>query len=318
MKSIFHYSYWIKRDFVRWTIKHESWRIWLVKHNLSLYLKMFYYNWQGKWPNLKHPTNLNEALMRLSVKHQKDKVKRDFIVKCADKYAVREYVEQMGYGDTLNELYGAYNNVDDIDFDALPNQFVMKMNNASGRNFICKDKRFIDIIKIKAQFKEWLNDDKFGLASGEWQYSLMKPMIVIEKYLSNLGESMLIDYKFNVIGGNVYSCFVAYNRNAINAHNDLCMDNYDINWNRTEASKEQWHKDRRLIPKPKNYERMLKMASDLCGTFPYVRFDVYEVDGYIIFGEMTFTPNGCVLDKWNDDFLVKAYNDNKQIFSEYE
>lgn len=315
MKSIAHYIYWLKRDIVRLVLKSESLRIWLVRHHLSLYLKMFYYNWQGKWPNIKHPTDLNEALMKLSVKHQKDKEKRDFIVKCADKFAVREYVEQMGYGDTLNELYGAYDNVDDIDFDALPNQFVMKMNNASGRNFICKDKKSIDISKVKEQFKLWLADDKFGLSSGEWHYSLMKPMIVIEKYLSNLGESMLIDYKFNVIGGKVYSCFVGYNRNPDDPHGEVCFDDYDLDWNLTDNILPSWHKNQKLITKPKCYDQMIKMAEDLCNGMEYVRFDVYEIDDKIMFGEMTFTPQGCVLEFYSNKYLKQTFEDNKRVLS---
>lgn len=314
MKSINHYIHWTYRNIVRFLLKSDKLRVFLVKHKLSLLLKMFYFNWKGKWPNLMNPTDLNEALMKLSVKHQKDSNVRNLIVEYADKYKVREYIEKMGYGHTLNELYGVYTDVDDIDLDSLPGQFVMKMNNASGRNFICLDKNEVNWENVKSQFREWLQDDSFGMSSGEWHYSLMQPMIVVEKYLSNLGESMLIDYKFNVIGGKVYSCFVGYNRNPNDPHGDVCFDDYDKDWNLTENILPEWHKNRRLISKPENYDKMVKMAEDLCKEIEYVRFDVYEIDGKILFGEMTFTPQGCVLEFYRDSFLKQSFEDNKTLF----
>lgn len=314
-KSLNHYWYWIKRNIVRRVLYFDCIRYWLARRHLRLLLKMLYFNWKGIWPNLNAPTDLNEALMKMSVKHQKDPISRNFIVKCADKYAVRKYVEEMGYGNTLNELIGVYDRVEEINLDILPDKFVMKMNNASGRNFICLDKSNVDWSMIKKQFSEWLKDNKFGLSSGEWHYSLIKPKIVIEKYLSNFENEMLIDYKFNVIGGKAYSCFVAYNRNPNNPHGDVCFDDYDMNWNLTENIIPQWHKNRRVISKPLCFDKMVKMAEDLCKGFEYVRFDVYEINGNLMFGEMTFTPQGCVLEFYSDDFLKKSYMDNLEVFA---
>lgn len=313
MRSLKHYFYWAKRDLARVIVNAESLSLFLARHHLKFYVSLWYYNWLGKWPDLKHPRDLNEALLSVSTQNSCGPL-RDSVVACTDKYLVREYIDYHGYADTLNDLYGAYDNVDDIPFEQLPQQFVMKLNNASGRNLIVTNKDLLDIPKVKRQISEWLQDKTFGLRSGEWHYSLIKPKIVIEKYLENLGESSLIDYKFNCFKGKVYSCFVAYNRNPERAHEEVCFDDYDMNWQRTENIKECWHKNRKFIPKPAAFDRMVKMASELSKPFPYVRFDVYEVDGKILFGEMTFTPQGCVLEFYKDEFLRKALSDNAAAF----
>ena len=234
---------------------------------------------------------------------------RELIPLCVDKYAVRDYIVSRGYAHTLNEVYGVYDSVEDIDFESLPNQFVMKMTNASGRNWICKDKSHADWPAMKKQFAVWMQDHDFGWQSGEWQYSWIKTRIVVEKYLETLGESSLIDYKFNCIYGEPYSCFVAYDRNPLDPHGEVCYDDYDMQWNRTERILPQWHKNRRMLPKPQCWDQMIQMARDLSRDFEFVRFDLYEVKGEILFGEMTFTPQGCVQVFYSDDSLREMLNE---------
>lgn len=305
MKTIKHYIHWIKRDIARAIVKNDRIAKFFSKHFLKLFLSLFYFDWTGKSVNWKKPEDFNQWLIQQSWKNSKS-ADRDKIAMCADKYSVREYVSSMGYADTLTCLYGVYKEVDDIDFESLPKSFVMKMNNASGRNLICRDKSQIDWERVKEMFRGWLPDRTFGLKSGEWQYSLIQPRIVVEEYLESLNESSIIDYKFNCINGHAYSCFVGYNRNPDNPHGDVCFDDYDIAWNRTDNIKDEWHKDRRFIEKPNNYDRMVEMAEKLSKDFNYCRFDVYEVGGKLYFGEMTFTPQGCVLEFYKDCFLREA------------
>lgn len=305
MKTLKHYIDIPFRWLIRIILSNERLSKYLSRHFLKQYLAMFYCNWVGFFPNFKRPRDLNESLLKLSLKNRKSD-KRDTIVKCVDKYAVRQYVEEKGYGYTLNELIGVYEHVEDIDVDALPERFVMKMNNASGRNYICTDKSTVDWQKIIRQFSDWLKDTDFGLLSGEWQYSLIKPRIIIERFLENIGESSLIDYKFNCFNGEVLSCFVAYNRNPKDPHGEVCYDDYDLEWNRTERIKDDWHKKRKLIPRPKCLGEMIKMASDISKGFEYVRVDLYEIEERIMFGELTFTPQGCVLEFYKDIFLKEA------------
>lgn len=310
MRSILHLIKILGLNFVHYVIRNPQRAHRLYERNLSLYLKMMYCNWQNCWPNLKHPKNFNHWLLQTSLENSLDSKMRKLIPLCVDKYTVRQYIEKMGYGDTLNDCYGVYERVDDIDFYALPQQFVMKMTNASGRNYICTDKSKCDWQVVRSKFSEWLEDTDFGWQTGEWQYRLIRPRIVVEKFLENLGESSLIDYKFNVINSKVYSCFVAYNRDNNDAHNcQVCFDDYDREWNRTEAIKPGWHISRKMIAKPVNYDRMIEMAETCSRIFPYCRFDVYEIDGKIMFGEMTFTPQGCVLEFYEDWWLRQVLKD---------
>lgn len=305
--DIKHYCNVMERRIVRVILKNESIAKWLSKHWLRLYLRLFYFNWQNKHIHYRHPQDLNQWLLKTSWLNSKNPQMRELIPQCVDKYTVREYIMQKGYADTLNECYGVYERVEDIDFKSLPRQFVMKMTNASGRNYICTDKSQCDWQQVSNRFTEWLKDNMFGWQSGEWQYALIKPRIVVEKFLENLGESSLIDYKFNVINGKVYSCFVAYNRDNNDAHSrQVCFDDYDLEWNRTDAIKDSWHTNRKLIVKPKTYDRMIEMAEVCSKEFPYCRFDVYEIEGKILFGEMTFTPQGNVLEFYKDEWLRNA------------
>lgn len=304
-KGLHHYWLVFERQIVDMILTSPKIAYWISKHCLKLYLRLFYFHYtRVKHLHYRHPADLNQALMKLSYQNSKNPIMKKLIPLCVDKYAVREFIAAHGYGDTLNEIIGVYDNVDDIDFNVLPNKFVMKMTNASGRNWICDDKSKYNWEKSKKQFAIWIQDHDFGWDSGEWQYAYIQPRILIEKYLENLDERSIIDYKFNCYHGKVRSCFVAYNRNPEDAHSrEVCFDDYDVAWNRTEAIKESWHTQRKFIPKPQNYDRMLKMAEECTKDFPYCRFDLYEIEGKIVFGEMTFTPQGNVLEFYKDEWL---------------
>lgn len=285
-------------------MRNERLNIFLAKHCLWLHLHLMYCSWKDRWPRFGKPRDLNEWLLRLSWRNSHNKQMRELIPQCADKVAVRDYVAQKGYAHTLIECFGAYDHVKDIPFDSLPVSFVLKMNNASGRNQIVTSKRSCQG-KCFSQFEDWLKDREFGLTTGEWQYSLIEPKIIVEKYISNLGEKSLIDYKFNCIHGKPYSCFVGYDRDPKDPHGSVCFDDYDLDWNLTDNIYDKWHKNRRELPKPQCWEQMKEMAATLAGDFEYVRVDLYEVDGKILFGELTFTPQGCVQEFYKEEYLQK-------------
>lgn len=293
----------IKRNIAHICLRNPRRAVWVAKHNLKLFLWSFYYKWVGRFLNYEAPEDFNQWLLLQSLNNSRSPEMRRLVPLCVDKYAVRDYISRKGYADTLNDLIGVYERVEDVDFEALPDAFVMKMNNASGRNYICADKSKCDWEQVKKQFAAWLTDREFGWTTGEWQYSLIEPRIVVEKYLENLGETSLIDYKFNCVNGKVISCFVGYNRNPEDPHGEVSYDDYDLEWNRTEAIKEDWHPTRKLLKKPELFDRMIQMAEECTKGLPYCRFDVYEVDGKILFGEMTFTPQGCVLEFYKDEWL---------------
>lgn len=261
-----------------------------------------YYEIYSKFPNLLCPKTIDEKLLKHNIdlwhayqKTIKGEVTNNELYKeaqnrilCADKYAVRQYVaDRCGEG-ILCKLLGAYNTIDEVDFDALPDSFVLKMNNASGRNYICKGKKNADIDKIRAIFHEWQRDQSYGVLPWEWHYSCIKPMILCEEFLGELDDVSLVDYKFHCFNGKVHSCFCCYDRDQM-AHK-VTYDHYDIDWNHTEAIIPSFRVRQRPIPCPKCYEQMLEIASKLSADFPYCRVDLYEVKGRVLFGEITLTP----------------------------
>lgn len=251
---------------------------------------------EGHMPNFNNPTDFNERLMALNLEAYNDKSQWPIRIMCADKYAVREFVEQKGLGDILNELYGVYDSIDEIDFDKLPNQFVIKTTHGSGKNYICRDKSKFDIAVLKELAKDWLQQSDFGLTTGEWHYNLIKPRIIVEKFLYTPGEDVsLIDYKFHCINGHVYGEYVCYDRAYQDGAHSVNYDHYDADWNLTDGVRKDFHPHQRSIPKPKNFEQMKEISEILSEGLEYLRVDLYEVDGKIIFGEMTFTPMGNYL-----------------------
>ena len=211
---------------------------------------------------------------------------------CADKFLVRNYVVKKGYEDALIPLIGVWDKASDIDFSLLPDRFVLKCNHGSGWNIICKEKASLDIDETVKKLDGWMNK-AYGLDLQEIHYAKIVHKIICEEFMPALNGD-IIDYKFHCSRGKVHSCFVAYNRDLVDPHK-VCYDHYDINWNRTDAIKDEFHKQRRLLEKPSNYERMLEVASALSEDFDYVRVDLYECEGKVLFGELTFTPYSSIM-----------------------
>ncbi len=217
---------------------------------------------------------------------------------CADKYRVRDYVEQCGLGDNLPKLYGHWNNPDDVNFDILPKQFVLKANNGCGSVKIVTDKSNLDVKCAKKTMKKWLSKP-YGYMSAQTHYIRIKPCIIAEEFLSNTGTqvgsspSSLVDYKIWCFNGKPECCFVAYNRGAFIEGGKLSVDLYDKEWNRLANNVQsighyRIERDKR-VPKPSCWEEMLHIAEVLSKPFPEVRVDLYNINGKPYIGELTFT-----------------------------
>jgi len=207
---------------------------------------------------------------------------------CVDKYTVRTYVAEKADKKYLNELLGIYEHVSEIDLNTLPNKFVLKGTHGSGYNIICHNK---DKPNWKNEFKKmdgWLHRNYYW-QSREWFYKEVKPRIICEAFLTNdIGSRDLIDYKFYCFNGVPKYCQVIKDRS-----DNETIDFYDINWNLTSCrrlTKSKQYPNSSGIDKPLNYEEMLELVVKLSGTFPFVRVDLYNIDGRIIFGELTFYP----------------------------
>lgn len=254
---------------------------------------MWYAYVLGELPNLRHPKNLNELWMSINLRAMKDPKMRALWIQCADKYAVREYITKKGYVDILNECYGVYDSFDEIDFDKLPTHFALKLTTCSGMNFICRDKSKLDLEELRALVESWYEKAKdFGLKTGEWHYVEIKPRLIVEKYLAQLGESSLVDYKFHCINGLPYHIETISDRDFVRDINNC--DTYTIDWHRKDSVLPQYHLERRMLPKPVTLDKMIEVAKALSSDFEYVRVDLYEIEGKVMFGELTFTPAGCI------------------------
>lgn len=234
--------------------------------------------------DLKNPRTFNEKLQWLKLYYYPQ---NDLAVKCADKYRVREYIKDKGYENTLVPLLGAWDNVEDIDWDSLPNKFVLKCNHGCAYNIVCNDKTEFDRIKAKKQLNKWLKED-FGAFNIEPHYSnIKKHKITCEEFL---GDN-LVDYKFFCFNGVPKFIYVSsdliHDRQArIGFFN---IDGSKINLKRDDyASIEK-------IELPSFYNEMLEMASKLCKDFPFVRVDFFVTDNKYYFAELTFTPSACMM-----------------------
>jgi len=209
----------------------------------------------------------------------------------ADKYRVRKFVEKRGLGDMLVPLIGKWDRAEDINWDQLPNQFVMKTNHGSGDALICRDKQSLDTAYWTIEFARLLAS-KFGRSMGEPHYDKIVPCIVAEQLLDNNKQQMkstsLIDYKIWSFDGKPTYIWVCFNRTK-----ESCMVGiYDLDWNfhpEYSVSVPHYVLADKPIPRPHCLEQMLDAASRLSKGFPEVRVDFYEVDGKPYFGEMTFT-----------------------------
>ena len=280
----------------------------------KLMASMWYAYCTGELPNLRHPKNVNELWISINLRAMKDKKARELRIQCADKYAVRGYVAEKGFADTLNECYGVYNSFDEIDINALPNQFVLKLTTGSGLNFICKDKSILNVEELRAIVATWYEKCKdFGLKTAEWHYVEIKPRLIAEKYLAMLGEdTSLIDYKFHCFNGHISHIETISDRDPVTGDNNC--DTYNVDWERIDYVLPRYQVNRRMLPKPKSFEQMKMVAAALSADFEYVRVDLYEIDGKVMFGELTFTPAGCIEFDYYPEALEKMcrlYNATK-------
>ena len=211
--------------------------------------------------------------------------------RCVDKYEVRSYVESKGLGDILNKLYTVFDNANDIDLNKLPSSFVLKTTDGGGglNVVLVKDKNNIDLQSIKNEFNTWMARFKAGAVpvGREWAYSLIKSSrIIAEELLVNKEnpDAGIEDFKILCFHGEPKYIIVDKDR-----YIDHKRNFYDTDWNRVDVTTDHDQFDT-PYPKPKNFDEMLRVARVLSEDFPFVRVDLYNVEGKIYFGELTFYP----------------------------
>ena len=246
--------------------------------------KRLYKKMTGRKLNITNPQTLNEKLMYKFNLYWKNEV----VNRCTDKYQVREYVEKNGLGHLLNEVYGVWDEPEDIEWDKLPERFVLKLNTGSGANIICKDKNLLDKKATIKQLKKW-SKKNYGYLTAEQGIYYNQPMkIIAEKYIDNKKNTPPDDFKVFCSYGEVKLLFVACDR----YEHKTKFDFYTPDWKWIDVK--NCHPNNGPIAKPNNLDSILEYASKLSKPFPLVRVDFYDVNETIIFGEMTFTHMGCI------------------------
>ncbi|MBO4265418.1 MAG: glycosyl transferase [Clostridia bacterium] len=244
--------------------------------------KIYFRHELGYKLDLKNPKTFNEKLQWLKLYYCPN---TNNVIKCADKYAVRDYIKSVGKEELLNELIGVWDSADQIDWDLLPNQFALKCNHGCGYNLICADKSALDAKKVTQRFDKWMHES-FGHFNAEPHYDKIKRKIICEKFLP--GE--VINYNIYVFNGKVVFFSVAGGLgDGVGEH---------LTYYNADGSLADFKNKNYPVKEGKLTDLLFEMesiAEYLAKGFPMVRVDLFDVDGKIVLSEMTFTPGGALI-----------------------
>lgn len=230
--------------------------------------------------NLKDPKRYTEKIQWYKLYYR-----NPVMMECVDKYGVRRYIEKKGLGNILNQLYQVVDRPEEINFDQLPDKFVIKTTNGSGTNILVKEKKTLNIAETKKKLNDFLNMAEAS-AGREWAYGGSSKKIIVEELLEDNSnkDKGISDYKFLCFNGK--PVYVVYDKDRFSDHK---RNFYDVNWNYVKVDSDcPCFED--SVKKPENYEKMVEIASVLSRDFPAVRVDLYNIEGKIYFGELTFYP----------------------------
>lgn len=260
-------------------------------------LAEWYQMMTGEVLDLKNPVTFNEKVQWLKL-YDSTELK----TRLADKYLVRDYVAEKIGSQYLIPILGVYDSFDDIDFEKLPQKFVMKTNHASGWNIIVKDKEHFNIEDARGKFNFWMHRNYAYNSGLELHYKDIPPKIVIEQYIEN-GDNELFDYRFFCFSGKAYSVWIDVDSGKPTHRRNI----YDLEWNLLPL-KVNYPNDESLERRPEHLEEMIGLAEKLSEGINMVRVDLYEIAGKIYFGELTFTPQSGQ-GRWDPPEYNKIYGD---------
>lgn len=249
-------------------------------------------------PNLENPLTYNDHIMKIMLTPPSK-----LMMTCADKYAVREYVQQKGEGQLLNELYGVYTDYKSFlgDYAKLPSSFVLKATHGSAWNYVCKDKSRLDLRELRPLVEHWLKSN-FYYAQRELVYKEIQPRLICEKYLEEEGGG-LTDYKVLCFNGEP-----EFIQMVLGRYTNKIFNTYDKNGRFVDA----YFTGRKDASIPLNPQlplsEILRYSKILSEDFAYVRVDFYYVQGKLVFGELTFTPgNGHSPLSYEDELYFGSF-----------
>ncbi|MEH6955595.1 ATP-grasp fold amidoligase family protein, partial [Neobacillus drentensis] len=246
--------------------------------------KLYFRIFLNKSLNLENPKTFNEKLQWYKLYYCPNS---PLVVQCTDKYAVRSYVESKGLGNYLTNLFGSWDDAEEIEWNKLPNQFVLKCNHGCAYNILCSNKNKLNKKKVTKQLKTWIKED-FGAFNIEIHYSkIQQRKIICEEYLGDV----IMDYKFYCFNGVPQFFYVS---------NNLIHDRQaQIGFFNLDGSKlplvRDDYKDINRVELPEYYSEMLNVVKILCEDFPFVRVDFFVANNRFYFAELTFTPGAAMM-----------------------
>lgn len=261
------------------------------------YLKLMYWSQFKKKLDLDNPVTYSEKIQWLKL-HNTDQE----LTKLVDKYEVKKIVSNMIGDEYIIPTIGVWDKFEDIDFDSLPQKFVLKCTHDSGGLVICKDKAKLDIIAAKRKIDRARKKNYYWIGR-ELPYKNVIPRIIAEPYLEDHRDKELRDYKFYTFNGEVKAVLVVSER--LDQNEETKFDFFDRGFNHLPVTK--GHPNAKTIPhRPEHYEKMIELAEILGTGHLHVRVDFYEVNGKIYFGELTFSPNSGLIpfvpEEWDYTF----------------
>lgn len=287
--NIFHPRKWFRvtkkfiHDFYWFYLLPDSW-----------YYRIEYRRKTGKKLNLNHPHTLNEKMQWLKLYYRKP-----IMTLLADKYKAKDYIREHIGNQYPVPTIAVYHSVSEIDWNALPNQFVIKCNHDSASSFFCKDKSTFDKEKVMKLLDNFLHRNYYRYENKQWAYKNIPPLIMVEPYLQNSDGSEVVDYKFYCYGGELvyfmYSLGEAHHqvRNVKLSPDKKLIDRY-------------FKKKCQLRPEeivlPDNIDEMIAIARKEGKKFPHLRLDMYSVNGKVYVGEYTFYSNGGFINIYSEEF----------------
>lgn len=250
------------------------------------YLRIQYYLKMKKSLNLENPQTFSEKIQWLKLYGR-----RPIDTVLSDKYAVKDYISKNIGSQYVIPLLGVWDKFSEIDFEKLPNQFVLKCTHDSGGIIVCKDKKLLDKKRAEKILTRSLKHDYF-VFSRERAYQNIPRRIIAEEYKEDSQTGELRDYKFFCFDGEPKLLFVASDRQ--NEGEETKFDFFDMQYNHLPFT--NGHPNAKVLPqKPASFEEMKKLAAILSKGIPHVRVDLYDVNGKVYFGEMTYSHWGGMM-----------------------
>lgn len=294
-------------------LKQWAYRLGLIVPD-RIFIMLKYRKAFGRWPNLKDPQTFNEKLNWLKL-HDRNPLYTTMV----DKYEAKRYVADLIGEEYIIPTLGVWERAEDIDFDSLPDKFVLKATHDSGRVIICRDKSKLDKAKAVKEMRESLKRN-FYAVTREWPYKNVKPRIIAEQLLETPNHEDLADYKVHNFNGTPKVILVCRDRFE---ETGLTEDFFDLEWKHLDVRRPGHPNAPLLEEKPEAFDKMLELSERLAKDYPFMRTDFYTIGEKVYFGEITLYPaSGAVPFEPSDydnifgkDLIVKNSGGGKLLIS---